>query len=319
MYCLSAGLKQAHLQIAWEELNPTESKLLTKTILIFSKMLKISSAFISAALTISGIALVEGFNPNFVSAQACDASAFDDKDDWGSSQGFCSGTPSVYGVTVYKMGFCTSNPFTTAGVAVNYSSCTITYENSSGFPTSFAAGTTISLPSAGTSMPAVGSYKYAVIELGKIFDIAAEMGPFRDGTTYYSTSSWTAAGSPGKTTGSAEEFAAEMTSFDPNTSCLATSDPVSITGATLVGYLIDSSAALIADDTSVLNCSGVDKIVGVANLDTNVTITASTTGLTATFTVTNNGSSVYCGGSGGGCSNIHFDSGPFNVAFTVVE
>ena len=116
-----------------------------------------------------------------------------------------------------------------------------------------------------------------------------------------------------------EEFDAEMTSFNPNTSCQATSDDVDIDGATLNGYLIDSSTALIADDTSVLNCSGVDKIVGVATLDSNVVITSATTGLTATFTVTDNGSSVYCGGVGEGCPNIHFDSGPFNVSFTVVE
>ena len=283
-------------------------------------MLKISSAFISAALTISGIALVEGFNPNFVSAQACDASLWDDKDDWGSSQGFCSGTPSTYGVSVYKMGFCLSNPFSDgAGAAVDYSSCTITYQNDSGTPMSFAAGTTLSLPSDGSSIPAVGDYGFAVIELGKTFTIAAEMGPFKNGTTYYSSSSWTSSGSPGKTTGSAEQFDAEMTSFDPNTSCQATSDPVDITGATLTGYLIDSSTALIADDTSVLNCSGVNKIVGVAALDSNVTITTATTGLTATFTVTNNGSSVYCDNSGEGCSNVMFDSGPFNVSFTVVE
>lgn len=285
----------------------------------FSKMLKISSALVSAALTISGIALAEGFNPNFVSAQACDASLWDDKDDWGSNQGFCSGTPSTYGVTVHKMGFCTKNPFTSAGVAVNYSSCTITYESSAGAPMSFAAGTTLSLPREGTSIPAIGDYRFAVIELGKTFTIAAEMGPFKDGTTYYSTNSWTSSGSPGKTTGSAEEFDAEMTSFDPNTSCQAKSDPVAIKGATLTGYLIGSSAALIADNTSVLNCSGVNKIVGVARLDSNVTITTATTGLTATFTVTNNGSSVYCDNSGPGCSNVMFDSGPFNVSFTVVE
>ena len=283
-------------------------------------MLKISSAFISAALTISGIALVEGFNPNFVSAQACDASLWDDKDDWGSSQGFCSGTPSTYGVSVYKMGFCLSNPFSDgAGAAADYSSCTITYQNDSGTPMSFAAGTTLSLPSDGSSIPAVGDYGFAVIELGKTFTIAAEMGPFKNGTTYYSTRSWTSSGSPGKTTGSAEQFDAEMTSFDPNTSCQATSDPVAISGATLTGYLIDSSTSLIADETSVTNCSGVNKIVGVAALDSNVTITTATTGLTATFTVTNNGSSVYCDNSGEGCSNVMFDSGPFNVSFTVVE
>ena len=282
-------------------------------------MFKLSSAFISAVLSISGIALSEGFNNNFAFAQSCDASAWADKDAFGSGQGFCSGTPSVYGIKVFKMGFCTSNPFTSAGVAADYSSCTITFEDTSGVETSFAAGTSISLPAGGSSIPAEGSYSYAIIEMDKVFDIAAEMGPFQDGTTYYSTSSWSTSGSPGKTTGSAETFQAQMTSFDPNTSCQATSDPVVQSAATLKGYLINSSSELIADDTGVLNCSGVSKIVGVAQLNTPITITSATRGLTATFTVTNNGSSVYCSTGGSGCSNIMFDSGPYNVAFTVVE
>ena len=282
-------------------------------------MFKISSALISAALSISGVALAEGINNNFASAQACNASDWVDKDDFGSNQGFCSGTPSVYGIKVFKMGFCTSNPFTSAGIAVDYSSCTITFADTSGVDSSFAAGMTISLPSGGTSIPAVGDYPFAVIEMDKTFDIAAEMGPFQDGTTYYSTSSWTTSGSPGKTSGSAETFSAEMTSFDPNVSCQATSDPVIQAAATLTGYLIDSTSALIPDDAGVPNCSGVSKIVGVAQLNTPVAITSATTGLTATFTVTNNGSSVYCATGGSGCSNLMFDSGPFIVSFTVVE
>ena len=279
-------------------------------------MFKIYSSLLSAALSISGIAMAEAIRPNFASAQACNASALADKAAFAAGGGFCEGTPSVYGIKVFKMGFCTSNPFTSAGVAVDYSSCTISFEDSTGFETSFAAGTTIPLPAGSSSMPAEGSYSYAVIELDKIFDIAAEIGPFQDGTTYYSTSSWTTAGSPGKTTGSAEIFAAEMASFDPNSSCQAVSDPVVQTAATLKGYLINSSSELIAN-SSAANCSGVSKIVGVAQLNTPVTITSATTGLIADFTVTDNGSSVFC--STGGCGNIMFDAGPFVVEFTVVE
>ena len=282
-------------------------------------MLKISSTLLSATLSISGMLLAEGFKPNIAFAQSCNASLWTDKNDFGSSQGFCNGTPSVYGIRVFKMGFCTSNPFTSAGVAADYSSCTITFSDSAGVDTSFAAGTTVSLPSGSSSIPATGSYDYAIIEMDKTFDIAASMGPFQNGNTYYSTSSWTSAGSPGSTTGPAATFTAGMTSFDPNNSCQATSDPVSQSAATLTGYLIDGSGALIADDTGVANCSGVSKIVGVAQLNTPITITNATRGLTATFTVTNNGSSVYCSSGGPGCSNIMFDSGPFNVSFAVIE
>ena len=278
-------------------------------------MSKISSALLSVALSIPGIAMAEAIRPNFASAQACSTFPLTNKAAFAAGGGFCEGTPSVYGIKVFKMGFCTSNPFTTAGAAVDYSSCTISFEDSTGFDTSFAAGTTIPLPTGSSSMPAVGSYGYAVIELDKTFDIAAEIA-FTDGTTYYSTSSWTTAGSPGKTTGSAETFAAEMASFNPNTTCKAVSDPVVQTAATLTGYLINSSSELIAN-SGASNCSGVSKIVGVAALNTPVTITSATTGLIANFTVTDNGSSVFC--STGGCGNIMFDSGPFRVEFTVVE
>ena len=48
-----------------------------------------------------------------------------------------------------------------------------------------------------------------------------------------------------------------------------------------------------------------------------------TTGLIADFTVSDNGSSIFCSETGdgaiGGCRNIMFDSGPFKVEFTVVE
>ena len=285
-------------------------------------MSKISSALLSAALSITGIAMAEAIKPNLASAQACNASAFANKAAFAAGGGFCEGTPSVYGIKVFKMGFCTSNPFTSAGVAVDYSSCTISFEDSTGFDTSFAAGLSVALPAGSSSMPAEGSYGYAFLELDKTFDIAAEIGPFGDGTTYYSTSSWTTAGSPGKTTGSAETFEAKMASFDPNSSCQAVSDPVVQSAATLKGYLINSSSVLIAN-SGAANCSGVSKIVGVAALNTPVTITSATTGLIANFAVTDNGSSIMCSASGPGsvtgCKNINFDSGPFKVEFTVVE
>ena len=49
--------------------------------------------------------------------------------------GFCRGTPDSYGVTVYKMGFCTSNPGNPTGSSVlsgydpDYSSFSWSYEN----------------------------------------------------------------------------------------------------------------------------------------------------------------------------------------------
>ena len=51
-----------------------------------------------------------------------------------------------------------------------------------------------------------------------------------------------------------------------------------------------------------------------------VDITSATTGLKATFVVTNNGASVmYDGSANGGDGEIEFDSGPFSVSFEVIE
>lgn len=236
--------------------------------------------------------------------------------------GFCRGTPSVYGINVYKMGFCTSNPIAGgAGKKADYSTCQITYisSSSSGTPASFAAGSSLALPASGTSFPKTGSYDYAIIELAPNFEIADSFGPFGDGLTYYSTSRTSSTGSPASTTsGAAATFTHQMNSFDDGTSCLA-SDTVSIPGASLTGALLNGSDELITN-SAALKCPGVSKLLGIAKLATPVTISSKTKGLTATFTVTNNGSSIFCDGKGTmGCDNIEFSSGPFNVSFTVVE
>ena len=65
-----------------------------------------------------------------------DATSFD-----AITGGSCSGTPDSYGVTIYKMGFCKTDPRPSQGASPDYSSCSITFENSSGTAANFAAGT----------------------------------------------------------------------------------------------------------------------------------------------------------------------------------
>ena len=296
----------------------------------------LKKSFITTILSLSSFGAFSLISPSSTHAQATDpicpsnpgAAGLANKEAFGSSgtfNGFCRGTPSVYGISVYKMGFCTSNPLSGgAGVKADYSSCQMTFtsSSSSGTPASFAAGSSFPLPASGALFPAVGTYKFAVIELAPSFDIADSFGPFGDGLTYYSTTSpvTSAGGSPASTTsGAAATFTDNLTSFDPGTSCDA-SDTVSISGASLTGALLNSSDELIADSSSAKTCSGVSKLLGVAELATPVEISSSTKGLTATFTVTDNGSSVMCDGQGPmGCDNILFASGPFNVSFLVIE
>jgi len=241
--------------------------------------------------------------------------------------GFCEGTPSSYGVTVYKMGFCTSDPGNPTGSSVltgsapNYSSCTWTYENASGEAASFGAGATFNLSDTYASKPAVGSYDYAVILIEKNFQIKAKYGPIGPvggtRTTYYTTSTFKSSATSTDDTAPSTWAASEapLNSFDPGTSCSANTS-ATVSGGTIYAYLLDSSDVIIADDSSVTTCSGVEKLLGVMNMSSTVNITSATTGLKATFVVTNNGASVIMDQTN---NEIEFDSGPFSVSFEVIE
>lgn len=86
----------------------------------------------------------------------------------------CSGTPSTYTVTMYRLGLCTSDPAPTDGttdsngnpgvsptVTLNYSSCTFALDSAGGIPTDLSAGGSINLGTA-PAFP-IGSYSYGVM------------------------------------------------------------------------------------------------------------------------------------------------------------
>ena len=240
--------------------------------------------------------------------------------------GFCEGTPDSYGVTVYKMGFCTADPGNpTSGTAPNYSisGCTWTYDNTSGQAAAFGAGATFNLSDTYASKPAVGSYDYAVIVIDKDFRIKAKYGPIGPvggtRTTYYTTSTFkeSATSTDGTAPSTWAASTAPLNSFDPGSSCEATTD-ASVSGGTIYAYLLNSSGTVITDDSSagVTTCSGVEQLLGVMNMNSSVNITSATTGLKATFVVTNNGASVILDQTN---NEIEFDSGPFSVSFEVIE
>ncbi len=165
--------------------------------------------------------------------------------------GFCEGTPDSYGVTIYKMGFCTSDPGNpTSGTAPNYSSCTWSYENTSGQAAAFGAGATFNLSETYASTPAVGSYDYAVIVIDKDFRIKAKYGPIGPvggtRTTYYTTSTFkeSATSTDGTAPSAWAATTAPLNSFDPGGSCEATTD-ASVSGGTIYAYLLNSEAQLL--------------------------------------------------------------------------
>jgi len=264
-------------------------------------------------------------------------------------EGGCDGTPEVYGVTVYKMGLCEDNPFdgishlgTSAGQSPSYTSCSWTYVNDSGEYKSFSSSSTATLSSGTSSLPAAGTYPYAVIKLEPVFKIEDSYGPIKPLTTssaavtyVTSSSSATASTSGSAATRSTNVFTfmgnpGDIGSEDGEEVCNASDqvDPISGKG-TITGWLVDSSGDTIADDADIYPCAGVERLIGVMDMRSTasgpgpVTVTSSTTGITATFDVSDNGSGVYY--KGGSCtpssteSCVTIDAGPFSVTFDVTD
>ena len=299
--------------------------------LIHKKMKKFnlkSKKLLTTALFItSGLTILSHSNP--VKAEACpSADTIASPSAFGSSVGSCYGTPEEYGVTIYRMGLCTTDPKpTAAGSAPDTSSCTFNFEKDDGVgeAASFAAGGEVDLSETYSSIPSVGSYTYAYIEIKNSFDIKAKYGPLGDSanTTYFTNGTFGEAGtvtgaSATPPTGEYAATTAPMNTFYGDNGeevCVATGDET-VTGGTIRAYLLDSSDKLIADDSSSTSCSGVTKLLGIMQLNDAVNITSSTTSVKTTFKVTNNGTTVIYDNSSDG---ILFDSGPFSVTFETSE
>ena len=239
---------------------------------------------------------------------------------YGLTGGFCRGTPETYGVTVFKMGFCTKNPGNPTGSSIlegsepDYSSCTWAYENSSGEVADFSAGGSIDLSEAYSSEPALGTYPHAVMVISKDFRIKGQYGPIA-GETYYTTSTFE------ESSTNISDYAvttAPLKSFDGPDICTATTEGEAVDGGTISAYLLNSTGTILVSDSTETGspCSGMEKLLGVMNMSSALTIDESTGGLKMTFVVTDNGMSVITNGEEGSPpTEIIMDSGPFSVSF----
>ena len=319
------------------------------------------SKILSSALFATSISLVStiGLGVEKTKAAACpDPSTFtsmvgEEATSWlmdPDLEGGCDGTPEVYGVRVYKMGLCEDNPFegistlsTAGGLSPSYTSCTWTYLNDDGEYKEFSSTSTATLSAGTSSLPTVGSYSYAAIILAPVFKIQDSYGPIlplttsAEAVTYVSSAS----SSEASTSGAAETRSTDIFSFmgnpddmpgteDGEEVCNASDEVDPIAGkGTITGWLVDSNGDTIADDSGIYPCAGVERLIGVMNMTTAaggpgpVNVTTSTTGITATFDVSENGSGIYYAGDG--CvpsaaeTCITIDAGPFSVTFDVTD
>ena len=94
-------------------------------------------------------------------------------------------------------------------------------------------------------------------------------------------------------------------------------------GGTLNGYLMRSSDLDkrdgLADDNGSGACSGVDRLVGVMELDAPVIVTPSTISVKFTFNVTGYGAQLFSAAGNPTNSTGGGGSGPFSGFFTVTD
>ena len=236
--------------------------------------------------------------------------------------GFCRSTPDTYGVTVYKMGFCKKNPGNPTGSDplegeepnYNDSSCTWSFESTSGTVADFSAGGSIDLTEANSSVPAYGTYPHAVMLISNTFRIKGKYGPVA-GLTYYTTDTFD---EPSTEISNFDVTDAPLDSFSGPTECTASTEGEVVAGGTISGYLLDSNGTMLVSDKeegsydTINPCTEQEKLLGVMNMANNLTLSDTTKGLKMTFIVTNNGMSVMGANNG---TSMKFDSGPFSVTF----
>tara|TARA_B100000242_G_scaffold202968_1_gene147091 strand:+ start:101 stop:1069 length:969 start_codon:yes stop_codon:yes gene_type:complete len=234
--------------------------------------------------------------------------------------GFCRGTPTEYGVTVFKMGFCTKNPGNPTGSAIlegskpDYSSCTWAFENAAGEKADFGAGGAVDLSDVASKEPAAGVYPHAVMLISKDFRIKGKYGPI-GGQTFYTTETFE------ESTTDVTQWktvTAPLTSFVGSDFCKATTEGEVVSGGTISAYLLDTTGTMLVSDTTETGtpCTGQEYLLGVMNMSSDLIISDTTSGLKMTFLVTNNGMSVITKNDPSGPpTEIIMDSGPFSVTF----
>ena len=232
----------------------------------------------------------------------------------------CRATPTVYEISIYEMGLCSSHPYGASKVSASFdsSTCIVTYSDAAPTAVDIAASIGGSTALSGTSTPPTeGTYAYPYMVMGSGFDVAGNVTNSL-GTVYYGTS----AGGVTTSAGSAGTRTETLTNFGGST-CSSGYVGAAVSGGTIDGFITDSNKdRSISTEVSAGVCDNSGRVVGVMTLSSPVVVTSKTYGVTFTFMLTNFGIqfidlTVVDGGDGDADVPEEFGSAPFSGYFTV--
>ncbi len=232
----------------------------------------------------------------------------------------CSAEPSYYGITVYEMGLCPSEPDApTTSSVTDLTACEVVFESSTGSLVEVQNGVT-STPTGTFSRPANGTYTHAYMRLGNTFLIKGEVDFGTNWAAGVITNRYCI--SPTATTDNETAGATGTCSGASGvTPLLVSSELVDLSGASntnvktetvgeLTVYLLKTNQQL-TDTTDTTAVTGVDAVLGLQSFPNSIVITDETTALDANITVSE-GMTITINGT-----DAEFDSGPFQLELTV--
>ncbi len=283
-----------------------------------------SSKFISAA-SVSLLALLS-ITPSLKSQEIETAppTCPNNPTDFGSVGGFCILTPEQYGVKIFEMGLCTSNPITSSGIVKN--SCYTSLENTNPAITDFAKGNSFILISQKEikERPKTANYTHAYIVISPEFQLKFTYKV--NNINYYSNGTNSSAFSPtnnATTIGPAKSFIESLNDFGDPEDGFSDSAKAEVSGGVITAVLTDSN---LKRSTSAAQTT---RLVGVFVPSKPISITDKTKGLEVKFVVTNQGGGAEsCAGGGRdeeerregppeGLDQVcRFGSGPFSAIFS---
>lgn len=224
-------------------------------------------------------------------------------------EGYCVLTPERYGVKIYELGLCTSNPL--VNNKFSKASCFKTFSNSSPGTTDLANGETINLTTETPvdGRPDPGNYTHAYIIISPKFEL--QFTYKLNNINYYSNGTDSSASNPidnASTTAPSKPFVETLNDFGDD------EEGFSATTRALVNN--GSISALLTDNNLNTSTSAAmtQKLVGVGYPNNPIKITPETSGLEVRFTVTNQGGGLdACDGA---IDQVCvFSSGPFSAEF----